>query len=880
MFTSASQAYGAFLVYWVGLARRAAWVVTAVSVLAVALVAVYVTGNFAINTNTDDMLSPELHFRKLAREAAKAFPQYSDNVVVVIDGDTPDLADDAALALAERIRRNPALFGDVHDLAGDPFFRQNGLLYEGIDELYELSDTLAEVQPFLGALWHDPTLRGLFRMMELAIDETLKEKGEGPIKLDTVLDAMARVVEAQGAGRFSRLSWQQLMRGGDGNDADPYRRFIVVQPALDFTSLQPAGKAIKALRRMAEEMKLDRQHGVRVRLTGSVALSQEELKSVEEGMGLAAVLTLVLVIGLLTIGLRSLRLVAATLITLIAGLIWTAGFAVAALDALNLISVAFAVLFIGLSVDFGIHFALRYKEDTDAGAGNRQALERAAAGVGGALTLCAATAAIGFYSFLPTDYRGLAELGLIAGTGMFIALFTNLTLLPALLTLMPPPISPGTGATMDGAAAKARRWIEGHARFITWGALAVGLAAASLTPFTRFDFDPLKLKDPKTESMRTLYDMMADDKRAGPYSLTILAADLEKAKTLAAELSSLDVVDETLTIADFVPADQEEKLDIIGTMALYLAPALESGEQKPPPKLEELADGVEGLRRRLGQLAQSDTSSAAAATRLDTALEQVLGNGPYDAGVLRELETRLLSSLPGRLDALRQSLKAGPVDLESLPRSLTERQIAADGRARIKVYPAEDLQDRAALRRFVEVVQARAPGAIGAPVIILEGGDAVVASFVQAVGVAVILISALLVVLLKGVREILLVFAPLTLAALLTNVSSILFDLPFNFANVIVLPLLFGLGVASSLHLVMRERDEGGGAMITSTPRAVVFSALTTIGSFGSIALSSHPGTSSMGSLLTIAIALTLFCTLVVLPALMTVIPPERETGS
>ena len=172
----------------------------------------------------------------------------------------------------------------------------------------------------------------------------------------------------------------------------------------------------------------------------------------------------------------------------------------------------------------------------------------------------------------------------------------------------------------------------------------------------------------------------------------------------------------------------------------------------------------------------------------------------------------------------------------------------------------------------MKAVRSEAPDATGSPVVILEAGNAVVAAFRDAAVLAVVAIAVLLAVLLRSVRDVALAFAPLLLAALLTVSASVVFDLPFNFANVIVLPLLFGLGVANGIHLVLRERDEGGvaGVAETSTPRAVVFSALTTIGSFGSIAISSHPGTSSMGTLLTIAIALSLVCTLIVLPALMT----------
>ena len=421
----------------------------------------YVATNIRINTDTADMLSSELPFRRQSQAVSEAFPQFSDTILIVIDGETPDLAEDTAAALTARLRERPDLFGEVYDLLGEPFMRRNGLLYLDVDELFDVSDRLAEAQPFLGTLWRDPSLRGLFRMLELVIDETLKEDGSVPIEIGTALDAMAAVVGAQAAGRFGTLSWQDLMTGDAGGKSEN-RRFIVIQPTLDFGSLQPAAAALGAVRDLARDMQLDDAHGVRVRLTGSAALAHEELQSVEEGMGLAAILSLTLVVGLLLVGLRSPRLAAATLATLVMGLIWTAGFATLALGQLNLISVAFAVLFIGLSVDFGIHFGLRYKEGIDRGAGHAAALREAAAGVGGALMLCAVTAAIGFYSFLPTAYVGLAELGLIAGTGMFIALFANTTVLPALLTLA--PVSPSANGAGRDRPATVQPFIQRHAR--------------------------------------------------------------------------------------------------------------------------------------------------------------------------------------------------------------------------------------------------------------------------------------------------------------------------------------------------------------------------------------------------------------------------------
>jgi len=224
-------------------------------------------------------------------------------------------------------------------------------------------------------------------------------------------------------------------------------------------------------------------------------------------------------------------------------------------------------------------------------------------------------------------------------------------------------------------------------------------------------------------------------------------------------------------------------------------------------------------------------------------------------------------------------MEAAAVSVENLPEQLKRRFEAQSGQVRLEVFPKFDLRKRANLEKFVADVRTVAPRATGSPVIIIEAGNAVIGAFVKAALISIIAIAFLVIVLMRSLRDVLLVFAPLTLAALFTIAATVLFELPFNFANVIVLPLLFGLGVASAIHIVMRSHEKVGlqGVMESSTPRAVVFSALTTIGSFASIALSSHPGTASMGVLLAISIGFTLICTIYFLPALMACLEPRAD---
>jgi len=489
------------------------------------------------------------------------------------------------------------------------------------------------------------------------------------------------------------------------------------------------------------------------------------------------------------------------------------------------------------------------------------------AGVGGPLTLCAVTAAIGFFSFLPTDYRGVSELGLISGVGMFIALFANLTVLPAFLTLL--PLRPGAPLPRNRAGEWLQHAVVAHRRPVIAVAVLLGLAAAAAVPFAWFDDDPLNLRDPRTESVATLVDLL-DDPRVQPYRAEVLAPNLADGEALAARLRALPEVEEATTLADFVPEDQDDKLAVIDGMALYLTPVLMS--RAPPAALSpaERAQALSGLRRSL-DTAPDDLR--ASATRFAAALDR-LGSGDSAAG---DLEHALLDTLPQRLDDLRDALQAGPVALEDLPTQIQARSVAADGQALVQVVPKGNLHDPGLRRRFVDAVTQVAPEAAGPPITITEAGRAVVRAFAEAAVLAVSLIIVLLLALLRSARQTALVLAPLLLAAVLTVAATVVLRMPFNFANVIVLPLLFGLGVAGAIHIVARARGAGDGLMVTSTPRAVLFSALTTIGSFGALALSSHRGTASMGILLTIAICLSLVCTLIVLPALLAAVP--RSSG-
>src|SRR5690606_38227075 len=322
---------------------------------------------------------------------------------------------------------------------------------------------------------------------------------------------LADALRAAEAGERDPVAWRRLMLGDDVSALAGAngRRIVVLRPELDFTRVQPAAPAMNALREILAELAAD-YPDVDARVTGSVTMEHEEMLTVRSGAGLAAVASLAMVLAVLYATLRSLKLVAVALVTLLVGLAGTAAFAAATVGHLNLLSVAFAVLYVGLGVDFIFHICLRLKELLDDGHSINDAIVRTAGGVGTSLVICAVTTAAAFYAFIPTDFDGVSELGLISGTGMFVSLAVSFTLLPALLAVFTTEADRHRRAWLPSAALAP---IASRPRAVVGVAAVLGVAGAFLLPRTEFDSNPIHLRDPSSESVRTL-ELLANDGEA------------------------------------------------------------------------------------------------------------------------------------------------------------------------------------------------------------------------------------------------------------------------------------------------------------------------------------------------------------------------------
>ncbi|MEI6557364.1 MAG: MMPL family transporter [Rhodospirillaceae bacterium] len=813
-----------------------------------------------MDTNLDHLLSAKEPWRQQELAFERAFPQRGEQLVAVVESDDADAADDGAAALAGALAARKDLFFAVVRPDADPYFRREGLLFLSPEEVSATAAQVIEAQPFIGSLAADPSLRGLFGTLNLALEGV--SRGDATFsRLEKPLSAIADTLSSVLKGPARPLGWSSLLTGRQPRPEE-LRRFVLFKVERDFAELTSAEDAITAVHDIARALGLTADRGLRVRVTGEVAIENDEMATLASGAELTLGLSMGMVCLVLFAAVRSIRLIVPILITLVAGLVATAGFAALTVGTLNPISVAFAVLFVGLAVDFSIQLTVRYREERFLNADPALALEATARSMAGGVLLAALTTAVGFLAFLPTAYVGVSQLGLVAGAGMLIAVMLNFTLLPALLTLFRPH---GEPASVGFArAAPFDDWLVRRRGRVMLAAALVAATGLGLTPWLRFDSNPMNLRDAHTESVAVTLDLMADPDTS-PFTAEILVPDPLRVPALLARLEALPEVHRALALAVFVPEQQEQKLAVLEDVSLLLGPTLSPVTVAAPPDgpavRQTLGATLEALRGQPGE---------PTARRLAGLLEQALGRG--DA-VLAPLTTALLSGLMPRLEALREALSATPVTLETLPDSLRRDWIGSGGQARIEVFPNGNAGDPATLARFVAAVRGVAPDATGPAVTTYESAQTIIRAFAEAGLIALVAIFLLLMVVLRRVGEVLLVLAPLALSMLMTVIAAVIIGLPLNFANVIALPLLLGIGVAFNIYFVMNWRRGQTRPLQSSTARAVLFSALTTTVAFGSLALSKHPGTASMGVLLTLSLAFTLLNTMLTLPALLAARP-------
>ncbi|MGX7707081.1 MMPL family transporter [Methylobacterium sp. Gmos1] len=850
------------------------WLVLVAALLLTVASAVTAAHLFRINTDVERLITPDVPWRQDEIQFEKTFPQRSNLLVAVIDGQTPEQAEEAANRLTQALSSRKDLLPVVYRPDGGPFFDKNGLLLMPQKELEQTTERLIQQQGLLGPLAADPSLRGIMQAMVMGA-QGVKAGQAKPDDLVGPMGQMKDVFDKVLKGEPAQLSWQLLLAGGKAEPSD-LRRFVIAQPVLDYDALQPGEKATQLIRETARNLGLTEANGVRVRLTGQVAVADDEFATLADDAALNYSVTGGAIVLFLWLALRSGSLVVAVLITTFAGLIVTAALGLLMVGELNPISVAFAALFVGLGIDFGIQFAVRYRADRFTQADLVGAIRSAARGVGWSLTLAAVSLLAGFFSFLPTDFRGVSELGLIAGVGMIVAYLASLTMLPALIAVLRPPGEKQEVGTASMASVD--HWILANRKLVLVLTGLVTVAGLPLLYWLPFDSNPMHLRSAKVESVATYLDLTKDPKTS-PNTIDVIVPNRDAIAPMVKRLTALPSVAGVIDIDTFVPADQDQKLATIEDAAQVLGPVLNPPRVAPAPNDRDVVTAIRNAVTALRGISQGAQGGAANASGplatiqgfTDT-LDRLAGAEP---SVREAAANAVVPNLKALLTRLRSLLAPTKITLENLPAQIRQDWIAADGKARIEVQPKGNSNDNEVLRHFSKEVLSVAPHATGAPVATTRSSHTILGAFIEAGLLALLSIFIILSVALRRPWDVAMALGPLVLATLWTLEALYLIGMPLNFANIIALPLMLAVGVAFHIYYVIAWRAGVADMLASSLTRAIFFSALTTGTAFGSLVLSSHPGTASMGKLLALSLFFTLVAAFFIVPAFLG--PPPKQ---
>lgn len=814
-----------------------------------------------VDTDTSKMLSRDLAFQDDLQSLRESFPGLKNAIAVVVEGPSADAADAVAATLIERLSARDDLYASVFSASVDPFFLANGVLYGDMADVEARITALSGAATFLTLLRSDPTADTFLRTLVLA-EQQAPETGASLESLESLYREAAAVFDAHARGDRRAFGWSGALNPGE--DVGRAVRLVSLQPKLDFMRLNAAKAPLAHVQTVIAELPEPLTRDGRVSVTGEPALRADELNSVLSNIAVSLVISLIAVAFVLRWACRSTSSALLAFGSLLATLILTTGAAALLATPLNLVSVAFIVLMVGLGIDYAIHLLLHLQQDVGPRASPMRAIAASARTLGGPLFLSAATTTLSFFAFTTTDFVGMAQLGLIGGVGALIAFGVTATVIPAMAALSPTSI---VAAQRQAAAKPPAPPSRGRGIFFAIIGAAIGALALAVAPSARFDADPMSLRDPDAPSV-VAFERLFDSGLQSPYRLSVIAADAEQARATAEKLAALDGVKSARWLEDFVAQGQDDKLLLLD----FALPSIEyavSGEIEPAEDREPTA---------LDEVIETFAGGGAPQQALSAALAAFAASDVADPAAL---EADLYQYFPAFIDRLSQMLEVGPHDQSDLPSALRDLFVGADGALRVEITPEADLRDPAALTDFIATVSAAEAHVTGAPVVIDAAAQTVTSAMLQATLLSLTAAALLAWAALGRLALVAAIIAPLIVAGAITAAASVVLQTPFNYANVIVLPLLIGIGVDSGVHLAMRgaalhdpRRRRLGGedaadVFVTSTPRAVVFSAVTTIAAFGSLALSEHRGTSSMGVMLAVGLGAALFAVLTLTPLLV-----------
>jgi hopanoid biosynthesis associated RND transporter like protein HpnN len=888
--------------------RRPWWFVLGGVLLAVAA-ALYTARSLEFKTSRNDLIGRDSDYWRNYSAYAREF-RAEEDYIILVESDHPARNRAGVDALVEALlspANNPHA-GDAATAqpfaADDIFYRVDFnamkpwfLYYLSVDDLTQIRDSVKDFKQLLAILEHDPRLSTFLDSMSRMLDQmaTAPEAQRRQIEafLPTVTGIVRQMGEFQGqeepnellspwAGAFfssdmvgeaeQQMQWQGYQTFQHG------KMFIVlVHPRAGTDAGIRHEGTIPKLRRIIADVH-QQFPDLRISLTGEPVLDYDEMTESQRDATHATLLTLVLVAVLFGAGFREVLRPVLAVGGMVIVLAVSMGYATLSVGHLNMITVTFAVMILGLGIDLGIQFIARYEEELSKGATRTQAVATAIERAGLSIITAGVTNAAAFFAMGLSGFRGVTELGVIAGGGMLIATAATVLVLPALLLVVRREHE-STNIPARAAATRVEHWLLRQPSVTLGICVALTLAALLVGWRVRFDYNVLNLQSRRAESVKTEMRLLNADAESTIFA-AVVCDNLEQARALTHSLTGLPTVAVVHSIAELIPEQQEQKAKIIRTIQEGLGDVKFTLPPFDPADSELVMRSLASLRLRAGQLAREagergDRAGLEALTPLTNAVararEELQAQEPTVLQKhLAAYEARFYGDLEAQLKLMADQIVTRPMGLDDVPQNVRRMLVGRTGKLLLRIFPRENIWDREPLEKFVREVQRVAPHVTGTPLGLYEFVDILLRGYIKAAIWAFLVILVLVFADFRSGCATLFTLLPLVVGMIWMVGAMTVLGIPFNPANIMVLPLLVGIGVAYGIYVVQRYREDGEASFYgKSTGRAVVLSALTAIVAFGSLIIGAHRGIRSLGLLMIIGISDCLVAALALLPALL-----------
>ncbi|MGA4644655.1 MMPL family transporter [Limisphaera sp. 4302-co] len=874
-------------------ARRPAWFV-GVHLLLAAAALLYTVRNLQFDTRRGNLVGENLRYHRNFLQFRAEFPK-PDDLVVVVESEDPEANRQFVERLAARLEAEPELFHRVFYKGDLKLLGNKALHLLSEDELDQLHEQLVRYRSFLSALGGTTNLVSLFDQVNTWFRAARNAPAGQQEVLMGALPALERILAQAEAclhtpGLPPSPGVTALFNGGE--EALHAQYLAYNQGRMFLVTTHPPGvegerAAIARLREEVEETKRE-VPGVNVGITGEPVLEWDEMRQSQRDTLRASVVALVLCAALFVFGYRETGRPLKAMATLLVGVAHTLGFATLTVGHLNILTITFVPILVGLAIDFGIHLVTRYEEELRAGHGRVPSLERAMTHTGQGILTGALTTAGGFCAMTLTDFKGIQEMGWICGSGMLICLVTTLTFLPALLLAGRQNLWDETSVRIPVRARIERLWLQRPRTVLALGAI-VTLLAGFQAPRVSFDYNLLHLQSENLPAVVYSRKLIESAGRSLLYGV-VIADDLSEARQLQQQLERLPAVAEVQSLVPLLTPEPGRKSERIRQIR-DLARELPLPVPDPAPvalhdlsrtlwalggyvglALESLSAEASDLRTNLVSL--RDTITALRRSMLDDSL----GTETARAGKLGAYQRAFFQDLRETLRALQEQDPGVPVRLEDLPAALRERFVGVHGKLLLQVFPKEDVWQRGPQEAFVRQLRTVDPDATGTPVQLYEYTTLLKESYEEAAWYALFAIVALVAWHFRSPAAVVLALLPVGLGMLWLLGWMVCREVSFNPANIMTLPLVIGIGVTNGIHILNRYAEEQEpGLLARSTGKAVLISGLTTVAGFGSLLLADHRGIASLGFVMSAGVTACMVAALMVLPALLVVVHQRRR---